>query len=236
MAKTIAKQNPNYVLISQIDPNSVATEAYRKLKTSIEFASIGKEIKIIQVNSATPSEGKTTTALNLAHIYATEGKKVCIIDLDLRKPKIHRAFLLKNENGLNEYILGTLPFEKLIKKTKEGVDVIISGVKTPFPTVLLGSQKMHDLFAELREIYDYIIVDCPPINVVADALMCTKFTDASLFILAATTSKKDEVKDALKLLRNTQTFILGAVYSGVPLKQFGSGRYYKYGYKTIYSD
>lgn len=238
MAKLATEKNPNYTIISHIEPESIAAESYRKLKTNIEFASIGKEIKAIQINSASPTEGKTTTVLNLAYIYAMDGKKVCLVDLDLRKPKIHRSFRLKNEMGLNEYVKGSLPFNELIRKTDEGIDVIISGTKTPFPTVLLSSDKVRELFVTLKEMYDFIIVDCPPINAVTDALICTKYTDASLFVIAAPSGRKDEVKDALKLLRNTNTHILGAIYTGVSLKQFGYGQKYKYRYRDndLYSE
>ncbi len=230
MAKKFEESNPNYLIISEIEPESVAAESYRKLKTNIEFASIDKTIKAIQVNSASPTEGKTTTALNLAYICALDGKKVCLIDLDLRKPKIHRAFHFKNENGIIDYIKDNMPYEQLIRHTSKNVDVIISGSKTPFPTVLLSSTKLNDLFKKLKETYDCIIVDCPPINVVSDALVCTKFTDGSIFVIAAETSRKDECKDALKLLKNTGTSILGVVYAGVPMKRFGYGYKYKYKY------
>ena len=171
-------------------------EQYTRLKDNILcFGVDGK--KVIQVESSIEQEGKTTTSANLAVALGASGKKVVVIDFDFARGCLHRLFLMENQNGINDYIIGKIDKEKLIKKTEfENVDLITRGHSVKSSSIIFTSQKMKDLLEELRKEYDFIILDCPPVNLVSDYLHISRLADGVLFVVAYGLTKKKFVSEA----------------------------------------
>ena len=205
--------NPNYEIISLKNPTSIVSECYRRVKVSLDNLSIDKKIQVIQFCSSTKNEGKSSCCVNTAACYVEAGQKVLIIDLDLRRPTIHRYFNLKKENGISDYLSGNLKKETLIKKTTFKIDVITAGNPVTFPTSLLGSVAMKNLVEELRKEYDIILIDCPPILLVSDTVIISRFCDGCLFVVSHKYIKKDLAKEAVYNLKKNKVNILGAIYT-----------------------
>jgi len=220
-----------YKVISNEDPHSTISEQYRKLRTNIDFSSIDKEIKVINFTSTFPGEGKTLTCLNVATVYSQTKKKTLIIDMDLRKPKIHRAFKIANKNGINECVHGKEYIEKNIVKIDDYLDVLVTGEKVPFPAELLDSIKLKETIKELKSKYDKIIIDCPPTTAAADATIISNFSDGTIFTIASRYTNRDVAKGVLKDLEQNGANILGGVLTRVQKRDafYGMDYYYYYG-------
>lgn len=216
-------QKRNYDIVFFSRPNSVFAEAYRKIPVNLEYANVDKKIKIIHITSAMPGENKTTIAINLAATYAELNKKVILIDLDLRRPKIHRYFKVPNDHGLSSYLIDQLEYEQLIVGTEHGIDLITSGPKVPSPHVVLRSEKFQKLLEKLSEEYDYIIIDSPPVLLVTDSSILTKYVDATLFVVNEKISRKNEVLSSIRLLKENNANIAGIIVTGKTPK---NGHYY----------
>ncbi len=219
----------DYQIISKIAPLSNITEQYRKLRTAVDYSSMDKEIKVINFTSSFPEEGKTLTGLNLATVYAQTGKKVLIIDLDLRKPKVHRAFKVSNKNGIVDIVANDLKIEDAIVSVDTNLDVIVTGGKVPFPTEILNSKKLGNIIQELKEQYDKIIVDCPPLTAVADATVISNLCDGTIFTVGYRKTNKDIAKSVLKQLESTGANVIGGIMTQVNTREvyYGMG-YYSY--------
>ena len=215
-------------LITLINPSSPYVEAYKKLQLNIQYSSLDKNIKVIEVTSTEASEGKTSTAVNLAATYALKNKKAIIIDLDLRKPKIHKVFEKHNENGVVDVVTQNISFEEAVYHHESGVDVLVRGSSTPKIELFLESEKLYSFINELKEKYDVVILDCPPTNVVTDATLISKIVDGVIYVVAYNQVKKDVVKDSIKRLKNVGANILGVVMTQVE-KNMGK-KYSKYSY------
>ena len=220
----------NYTIIAKKDPHGVVSEQYRKLRTSIDYSSFDKKMKVINITSTLPAEGKTLTVLNLAMVYAQTKQKVLVVDLDLRKPKINRAFKLSNIGGISEYIKGDTKIEEHIKHADDYLDVLVAGEKVPFPAEVLVSSKMKDMFEELRELYDIVIIDCPPSSAVADATIISNLSDGTVFVCASRSTNSNLASDVLKKLKESGANILGGVLTQVKKKDifYGADYYYYY--------
>ena len=219
--KLIAKHslsNPKYRIITVEQPLSIASEAYRRIKVSLEFTNVDRHLQIIQICSSGQGEGKTLTALNLAATYAEDKKKTLVVDLDLRRPKIHRSFRIENKNGLTDYLAGKVSLDEAIKHSEAGIDFLNRGSKVPYPTAILGSVAMRELFDELRKMYDYIIVDAPPMLPVSDALIISKLTDCCLFVVSEEITEKSAAKEAVKTLKDNGVRVVGCVLVEVLFK------------------
>lgn len=229
-----APQDGSRTLITQYQPKSPASEAYRALRTNLHYASINKEIKTLVVTSPSMADGKSTTAVNLAISMAQSGKKVLLIDGDLRKPKIHRYMNIVNSSGLTDLLLDEND-PKLIIKEREDIDnlwIATSGPIPPNPTEILLSDKMKDLLARLKQQYDLIIIDAPPAAQVTDATVLAGICDGVLMVLSAGETNIEMAKSAKKALNNVNARIIGAVLVKVDSKSFGGYyRYYSYDYK-----
>ncbi len=201
------------------DPNSPEAEAYRKLELNVRMSSIDKEVKVIQSTSATPQDGKTTTAINLAGVYAEKGKKVIILDFDLRRPKIHRAFHKSNEIGLYDYFADDKDYHDLIVNDDSGIDLILTGQKLSYPHIVLQSKKAMELVNQLRNEYDYIIIDTPPVLSVTDPLLISKYVDGVIFVAAYNQTKKDDSKAAVEQLKQNGANILGGVLANIDVRK-----------------
>lgn len=209
-------------------PNSLEAEAYRKLELNIRMQAIDKELKVIQTTSPTPKDGKTTTAINLAAVYAERGFKVLIIDFDLRKPKIHRAFKKANEMGFYDFIVEDKDINDLIIKDDSKIDLLLSGNKISAPNIVLQSNKTKNLVEKLKGLYDLIIIDSPPILSVTDAFIISELADGVIFVVAYNQTKKEDAKEALEQLQDTKANILGSVFANVDPKKHKSSYDYYY--------
>lgn len=221
----------NYEILTITQPRSAYGEAFRRLQVNLQYASVDKPYKVIQVISSKPGEGKTTTALNLAAVYAEKKKKVVVVDLDLRNPKIHRAFKLhvKDRPGVTQYILGTAKFEDIIYHGDNGIDAITRGEKISFPETSLESKALAELIEKLREIYDYVILDCPPSLIVTDSIIISRIADCQVLVAKYKQTKKAELAETVRMFRRAKGNIVGMILNGAK-KQTGSyhGRYYGY--------
>ena len=219
-----------YKVITNTDPHSVVSEQYRKLRTSIDFSSFNKKLKVINLTSAFPGEGKTVTALNLATVYAQTKKKVLIIDMDLRKPKIHRAFKLPNKGGVSDYVMNDHSIINNIDHITDNLDVLVSGGKVPFPAEVLISKKIKEMMEEIRMIYDIVLIDCPPMTAVADAAIISNFCDGTVFVTSSRKTHRDVAKESIKELKLSGANIIGGVLTRVQKRDTYYGMdYYYYG-------
>jgi protein-tyrosine kinase len=212
------------------------TEEYQKFLANLEYINVDKKFKTIQVTSALTSEGKTTFLANVAYLLAQKKYKTIVVDLDLRKPKIHYMYNVENKNGITDILSGRKSLEEGIKKDKNyGFDILNSGEKTLAITNLIESNKMQELFSKLREMYDYILIDSPPIINVSDPLYISKYSDAMVFIIGSDKTKRKLVKDAVRSLKNNNVNIIGAVITQIDMNKKGYGYSYGYGYGYGYS-
>ncbi len=209
-------------------PNSPQAEAYRKLELNIRMASIDKPYQVMQISSASPEDGKTTTAINLASVYAERGKKVIILDFDLRRPKIHRAFHKINDLGLYDYIVNDKPIEDLIIKDEFKIDLLLTGNMIDSPHVILQSRKVAELIKYARDNYDYVIVDSPPVLTVTDALLISNLVDGVVYVVSSKKTKKTQAKLGLKQFKENNANMIGAVLSDIDMKK--NADYYDYYY------
>lgn len=198
-------------------------ESYRQIRTNIEFSSVN-EIKAICLTSTQPKEAKSTTAINLAYIFATKYEKVLIIDGDLRKPQLHNYLQLTNEVGLSNALRDFSKTHKLNKeffqsKTDDEfvgqLDVLTGGAKVPNPAEVLSSDTFKDFIKALKAEYDFIIIDCPPVGAVTDAIPVGHAVDGTLFIYSTQDTNRKAAKAALDLLRQNNVHILGSVLTKV---------------------
>jgi len=220
-----------YEILTITEPRSLYSESFRRLQVNIQYASVDSPYKVIQIVSSKPGEGKTTSALNLAAVYAEKKKKVIIVDLDLRSPKIHRAFKLHSNEilGVTQYILGNAKLEDIIYHSEYGIDVITRGEKINFPETLLDSKVLEDLIKQLKEMYDYVILDCPPVLLVTDPIIVSKYADCQVFVVSHKKTKKAEAVEAIKILRKAQANIAGVIMLGVKKPTSYREKYF-YGY------
>lgn len=233
-------ENADVIVVKENSLSSKA-EGYNRLKDNILYLNADGNTKVIQLESAVAHEGKTTVACNLAVSLGLTDKKVVIVDLDFRKPKIHQKFGLANENGLAEYMLGTVEKEALIKETEyKNVDIVSRGTKIYNSSLVLVSDKFKKLIAELRDEYDYVILDCAPVLQVSDYIHIGRVSDGVIFLVAYGMTTRKQVADAVKELKKNGTNILGTVFSMYDRKKdkgygdYGKG-YYTY-YKSYYTE
>lgn len=219
-------------LITFKEPTSPMSEAYRTLRTNIQFSSFDEKIKTILVTSSSPGEGKTTTSSNLAVVMAQGGNKTLLIDCDQRKPSVHKVFKFSNENGLSNILVNTNEGELKnvgIHQTEiVNLHVLTSGTRPPNPAELLGSAKMKHFIEELKQIYDFIILDTPPITMVTDAQILAQYTDGCLLVVSSGEAERDLVIKAKDLLEKVNAKTLGVVINKMDSSKRG---YYHYQYE-----
>ena len=213
------------MLILEKNPKSVAAESYRTLRTNIQYSSFDNPVKSIVITSSEPGEGKSTTSANLALSFAQDGKKVILIDCDLRKPVVHKEFQISNSRGLSEFLIGRTEFSKVIYKHESGLHVLPSGTIPPNPAEMLASRAMEHLLTQLEEKYDYIILDTPPVNAVTDSKILSTKVDGTILVVKYGYTKKDGVIEAVKGLRAVKANIIGTVFNG---EENQRGKYYHY--------
>ena len=217
--------------------NSGVTECYNRLKDNLLYINDDNNIKVIQVESAVSGEGKTTLMCKLAESIAMNEKKVCVVDLDFRKPRIHRTFNIENENGMAEYLVGKITKDELIKKTDYNVDVINRGGKISNASMALTSTKFINLLKELRQEYDFVLLDAPPVLQISDYVHISRVSDGIIFVSAAGFTRRNQVRDAFYEMRKNNIKVIGTVMTFVKRKGAYSKYYYNYyGHKYYYNN
>jgi capsular exopolysaccharide synthesis family protein len=220
-------------------PKSLAAEAYRTLRTNLQFSSLDRPLRSLVVTSAVATEGKTTTAANLAVVMAQAGKRVVLVDGDLRRPSAHRLFDLSNESGLTTALVEDLDaLGGFLQATEvENLRVLAAGPVPPNPQELLGSQRMQDLLHKLEEEADVIVLDTPPILVVADASVLSARTDGVLVVVNTGRTRRAAVQQAVDGLGQVGAQLLGCVLNMVSTRGGRSSQYYySYYYSHYYAD
>jgi len=204
-------------LITIVDPRSPISEAYRSLRTNLEFSSLDKPVKTMLVTSAGPEEGKSTTLANLAVTLAQADKRVILVDCDLRRPSQHQIFGAKNSLGLTTMVVDEEAFQNppLQESEVPGLLLLSSGPLPPNPSELLGSRRMEEIIASLKERADIVLFDAPPIIAVTDAAVLASKVDGVLLVIKAGTAKREHVKRARALLEKVNARLMGAVLNDV---------------------
>lgn len=202
-------------LIAHNNPKLPVTEEYRFICYNIMFSSVDKEIKSILVTSPEPSDGKSTTAVNLAIVLAQQSGRVLLVDADLRKPSIHYSFNVSNIHGLTNAITRQVSLNTVISKTcVPNLDILPSGPIPPNPSELLDSNSMKAIMEELRNMYEYIIFDTPPVLAVTDPQILANKCDGVVIVVNSGKTHKEGALKTKKLLENAQGHLLGVILNG----------------------
>lgn len=214
-------------LIAYEQPKSSVSEQYRNIRTNIEFASVDKKIRSLIVTSANSSEGKTTTAANIAVVFAQQGKKVLLVDADLRKPTLHQMLQVENVFGLTSVLTRSKTLETCVKKTQIGsLDFLPCGPIPPNPAELLGASSMKELLSEAYGMYDFVIFDTSPILPVTDAQIMANQCDASVLVIRSGSTEKEAALKAKQALDSAKGKLLGIILND---KEQNGSDYYYYG-------
>lgn len=219
---------------SLTDPSSSVAEAYRTLRTSVQFSAMDHDVSVIQVTSSVSGEGKTTTAANLAVALARSGHRVVLVDNDLRRPSLHTLFGLDNAVGFTSVLLRDADLADAVQavESEPRLSVIASGPRPPDPSVLLSPNFTRGFFEELRARYDYVVIDTPPLLPVADAMVASESADAVVFVVRAGSTTRRQVHRAVELLQRLDILLLGTLLTHTG-DDGGYGELYGYGYGYI---
>ena len=234
----VAQTNSKDPLVVVNSPKSPIAESFRSIRTNVEFITQGKNQSTILVTGDMQSIGKTFNAINVASIYALYGKKTVLLGFDLRKPKLFKEFGLNNNIGLSSFLSNKEPFESIIQSTTAipSLDIITSGPIPPNPAELIASEKCDELFKLLRERYDYIIIDTPPVGLVTDAFLLMKHSDVNLFIVRQGVTNKNIFGTIIKDMES-RGLKMSIVLNGIQTNKgygYGYGKKYGYGYGYAY--
>ena len=207
-------------------PKSIDAEAYRSLRSNIEYYSFDDEYRAIVVTSSVPGEGKSTTSGNLALSLAQSGNKVLLVDCDMRKPSIHKKFKISNISGTAELLLRKESFEDVANFYNENLTIITAGKIPPNPSEMLSSRAMTAFIKEMKKEFKYIILDTPPLQAVTDAQVLSTKADGVLLVVRAGSTKRDAVLNSVDLIKKVKGKVIGMVLNGVENKK---NSYYYYG-------
>ena len=236
MARNIKKTKREEAIVVT-DGMSAINECYNSLKDNLLFMCDNGKNKVIQVESSYSGEGKTTLTCNLAVSLSYNKKKVLVMDLDFRKPRVNRLFKISNERGLVDFISDKISYEELIKKSSyEGVDVITRGSAIYNPSFLLTSDRFKSLMQKLRDEYDFILLDCPPVLQLTDYIHVSKVCDGVLFVVKYGQTTRSKVKEAAALLKKDNINVIGTVMTFVdrsdPYSYYYGSYRSRYGYDS----
>ncbi len=226
-----AALDKDFEFIVHKKPNSIPSEAFRALRTRIQFSKIDVEqLKTILVTSATPQEGKTTVSTNLAGSFANAGKRTLIIDCDLRKPRLHNILGTKRYPGFVDHFFGQASYDEILRTSEvQNLFFITGGTIPPNPSEILGSSQMEQFLQKLRNEFDIIILDSPPVVAVTDSEILSGLTDGTVLVTSANITEVDLMKKAVELLTHERGSFLGCVLNNFTYRS-GYGSYYKYYY------
>jgi capsular exopolysaccharide synthesis family protein len=232
LAKNKKKQlmNTKRKLVTKTDPKSPISEQYKTIRTNINFSSVDREIRSILVTSAGPGEGKSTTAANLAVVFAQQGKKVLLVDSDMRKPTAHYTFNLTNTFGLTTVLTKQHTLSEVTNPSDvENLSILTCGPVPPNPAELMSSRAMEQFLVEAYQAYDMLIFDTPPILAVTDAQVLANQVDGTVLVVSSGTTEIDSAVKAKDMLSSTKGKLLGVVLNNREIKD--TSYYYYYGKK-----
>ena len=214
---------------------SLAVEAFRSLRTNLKLSNPDSKLKVMLVTSSIPHEGKTVVSSNLAVSYSVAGKKVLLIDADMRKPRVHKVWGLENEKGLSTLIVGEHSMDEVINKNVyEGLDIVTAGIIPPNPAELLESARFADILKDFSEIYDVVIIDTPPLSPVSDAATIAPLTDGLILAVNIGNTPRDIFKSVIVGISKPGITHLGVVVNNLDFKQEKKFKSY-YGYSYYHS-
>lgn len=220
---------PKHPLISDAEGSTERVEAFRVLRTNLQFVDLDSKRQMLVISSAVPDEGKTVTATNLAITLAQTGRRVLILDCDFRKPRVARLLGLENSVGLLTALVGRASLEECIQRHESGVDFLATGPVPPNPAEVLETQAMRDLLVTVRDAYDVVIIDAPPLLPVADPAIIAPMADGVLLVTRYGHTNRDYVKQSADRLEAVGARIVGVVLNMTPRRAI-SGYGYGYGY------
>ncbi|GHK04219.1 chromosome partitioning protein [Streptomyces sp. Y2F8-2] len=220
------KNAPKRPLV-RAEGHSKRAEAFRKLRTNLQFSQVDDPPRIIAVTSSVPGEGKTNTAVNLALSLAEAGVSTCLVDADLRRPCVAQTFGLVQDAGLTTVLIGQARIEDVMQQAAGGLAVLASGAVPPNPTELLASARMEETLRELADSYQVVIVDTAPLLPVADTVGLASLTQGALLVVRAARTSRDQVRAAAESLERVGVRVLGTVFSMAPVPM--GGHYGSYG-------
>ena len=216
-------------IVTQHDPKSPISEAYRTLRTNFQFATIQQKPKTLMVTSAVPGEGKTTTAVNLAVTMADRGIRVLLIDTDLRRPNVHRVLKVERGPGLSDVLRESLDVHTVIRKTRvENLSIISSGRVPPNPSELIASERMQHLLTLLGREFDLVVCDAPSILVVTDPVLLATHMDTVILVVSVNNARRETIQRAKKLLETAKASVAGVVLNGLEATRRHYYYYYYY--------
>lgn len=227
-----AKADLSERLVTTLAPNSLASEAYRTLRTSLIYARVDTPPKTIVITSHGPREGKSTTCANLAVVLAQAGKSTLILDCDFRKPVVHKIFNLRNLTGIVDILVGGRSLQEVAHEPLAGLKVATVGYPPPNPSEIASSRSFAEFIGQVRRDFEYVLIDAPPVGLVADPLVLATQGDGVLLVLDAQNTRKGAVREAMRSLEGVGARVLGTVMNNV---KGGKGGYY-YGYAYGYTN
>jgi capsular exopolysaccharide synthesis family protein len=226
---TVDEEQIDACIVTQHDPKSPISEAYRTLRTNYQFATIKEKPKTLMISSAVPGEGKTTTAVNMAVTMADRGMRVLIIDTDLRRPNVHRVLRMERGPGLADVLREGLDLSDVVRPTRiENLWVISSGRVPPNPSELIGSDAMSEIMRRVGEDFDLVICDAPSVLVVTDPVLLATHVETCVMVVSARNARRETVIRAKKLLETADVEVVGVVLNGLETTRRHYYYYYYY--------
>jgi tyrosine-protein kinase Etk/Wzc len=239
VAPVTAQEFLGETLVTRIDPLSPAAEAYRALRTNVTFASAERSPQVLVITSALPGDGKSTSAANLAITLAQQGTRTLLVDADLRRGVLHKVFDVESDPGLTHLLLGRATLEEAVRTIPTGgetaltLDLLPAGIFPPNPAEMVGSARMRDLLAKLRDVYEVIVFDAPPLNLVTDAAILGTLADTTMLVARTGNTDKRALEYAAGQIHHVGARLGGVILNDINLDgrgYYGSGYGYSYGY------
>ncbi len=229
----IARYNQEVAMIADNEPRAPVSEAFRSLRTNLTYASVDRPLTTLLVTSPSPSDGKSTIATNLSIVIAQGGSRVILIDADLRRPKIHQIFKIRNRMGMTSLFVQThLNLDGSLQKTSvEGLSLLTAGEIPPNPSELLGTERFNEILENAKTNADVIVIDSPPVMAVTDSAVLARKVDGVLLVIKPGTTNQAAAKQAVEQLRRVGANLLGVVLNEVETGRF---QYQKYRYQGYY--
>jgi len=216
-------------LVTNINPNFIVSEQYRTIRTNINFSTPEKSLQTILFTSSATGEGKSTSAANVAVVFAQEGKKVLIVDADMRRPTMHFTFQVNSARGFSNLLAQHYKVIDVVKKTEvEGLDLITCGHLPSNPAELLSSQSVDEIIKEMKESYDIIIFDAPPVLSVADAQILSNKCDGTILVINSGSTEKEHIIRANEALKKSKANIIGTILNNFKIEKAHSYSQYSH--------
>lgn len=233
--ENVSKKLSNGTVLVKNYPKSSFAESFRNMRIRIEYMAQRENQVVILVTSAEPADGKTFIATNIASVYQLMGKKVVIVDLDLRRPSVSKTLKLDTHKGVSNYLIGQVKLDEIILSPPDyGFDVIPAGTLPPNPSELIKTAKTKELIEYLKTVYDYVVIDCSPVGLVSDAYILAKIADTTMFVVRRGKTNKSFFKSVVTQIKNDDIEHVALVFNDVKGREgyYGTSRYY--GDKTYY--